>query len=97
MKLSTLLTVLSALFGTAAAILWFVSALVKTPDSFNIYVVRPHGAMPLGSVGGTYLGQGQSPDLTALGSALRRQSKFSALAAGCAGISAFLQTVSLAV
>lgn len=53
--------------------------------------------MPLNPMGATYLGQGQSPDLVALASALRRQSKFSALAAVSAGTSALLQTVSLLV
>jgi uncharacterized protein YjfI (DUF2170 family) len=96
-KISILLTILSALFAIAAAVLWFVSAVVKTPESFNIYVVRPYGVMPLSPMGATYLGQGQSPDLVALAGALRRQSKFSALAAGCAGISALLQTASLLV
>jgi uncharacterized protein YjfI (DUF2170 family) len=96
-KLSFILTILSALFAIAAAALWFVSAAVQTPNTFNIYVVRPHGVMPLNPIGATYLGQGQSPDLVALASALRRQSKFSALAAGSAGISALLQTASLLV
>lgn len=97
MNLTLILTILSAVFAIAAAALWFVSAVVKTPDSFNIYVVGPHGPKPLGPISGTYLGQGQSPDLIELASALRRQSKFSSLAAGCAGISALLQTATFLV
>jgi len=101
MKLSMLLTILSALFAITAAALWFVSAVVKTPDRFAIHVVRPNGPMgrPLGGnpIGGTYVGQAHSSDLVALASALRRQSKFSAWAAGCAGISALLQAASLCV
>ena len=99
MKIATALTALSALFAIAAALLWFVSAVVKTPDRFSIHVVRPDSFMgqPLGGdpLGGTYVGQAHSSDLVALANALRRQSKFSAWAAGCAGVSAILQTASL--
>ena len=48
-------------------------------------------------MGGTYVGNAYSNDLVALANALRRQSKFSAWAAGCAGVSAILQAASLAV
>ncbi len=100
-KLPLLLTILSALFAIAAAALWFVSAVVKTPGRFSIHVVRPNGTMgqPLGGnpMGGTYVGQAYSSDLVELARALRRQSKFSAWAAGCAGISALLQAASLCV
>ena len=91
----SVITILSALFAIAAAILWFVSAIVKTPTSFAIHVVRPH-LPPMGDpLGATYVGQAYSEDLISLANALKRQSKFSAWAAICAGISAFLQAVSV--
>lgn len=47
----------SAFFAFFAAILWFVSAIVKTPTSFSIHVARPQGlfGQPLGGdpFGGT--------------------------------------------
>ena len=98
MKLSIALAIVSALFAFAAAVLWFFSAVVKTPKSFSIHVARP-GLMgqPLGGnpLGGTYVGQAYSEDLIALASALRRQSRFSAWAAFCAGVSAIFQALSL--
>lgn len=86
------LTILSAIFALAAACLWFVSAIVKTPTSFAIHVVRPQWGGPLGGnpMGGTYIGHAYSKDLVSLADALKRQSKFSAWAAGCAGFSALL-------
>ena len=88
------ITILSALFAIFAAVLWFVSAVVKTPTSFGIYVVRPF-LPPMDPLGATYIGQGYSEDLISLANALKRQSRFSAWAAICAGISAFLQAVSV--
>ena len=96
------ITILSALFAFFAAVLWFVSGRVKTPTSFAIQVVRPH-IPPMGnSAGATYVGQAYSEDLSSLANALKRQSKFSAwaaicagISAGCAGISALLQTASV--
>jgi hypothetical protein len=92
------ITILSALFAIGAAVLWFFSAVVKTPTSFAIHVVRPQ-QQPMGGnpMGGTYGGQAYSEDLISLANALKRQSKFSAGAAICAGISALLQTASLLV
>ena len=94
----TAITILSALFAIAAAVLWFVSAVVKSPTTFKIHVVNPQ-QQPLGGnpVGGTYVGQAYSEDLVSLADSLKRQSKFSARAAICAGVSALLQTASLFV
>ena len=77
------LTILSALFAIVAAVLWFITAMVKTPMSFAIHVARPN-QQPMGGspMGGTYVGQAYSEDLVSLTSALKRQSKFSAWAAG---------------
>jgi hypothetical protein len=68
---------------------------VKTPTDFAIHVV--HTSKPMGGnpIGGTYVGQAYSEDLVSLANALRRQSKFSAWGAICAGISAIFQTASL--
>ena len=98
MKLSAVLAVVSALFAIVAAVLWFFSAVVKTPKSFSINVIRPDSmGLPFGGnpLGGTYVGQAYSEDLIALANALRRQSRFSAWAAFCAGVSAIFQTLSL--
>lgn len=97
-EMSTL-TFLSAIFAIAAAALWFASAVIKTPERFAIHVVAPNSTMgqPLGGnpLGGTYVGQAQSGDLVNLAHALRRQSRLSAWAASCAGVSAVLQVASL--
>jgi len=88
----------SAVFAIAAAILWFVSARIKTPESFSIHVARAgtlQGQLLAGGViGSQYAGHGYSPELTALGESMCRQSKWSAAAAVCAGIAAILQAVS---
>ena len=44
-------------------------------------------------MGGTYAGHGDSPALNELGEALRRQSKWSAVAAGFAAASALCQAL----
>jgi hypothetical protein len=94
----SVLTILSALFAIAAAVLWIFSAVVKTPTNFAIHVVRPiQPPMGVNPLEGTYVGQAYSRDLISLANALKRQSKFSAWAAICAGISALLQTASLIV
>jgi hypothetical protein len=80
----------SAAFAISAAALWFVSALVKTPSSFPI-AVDISAATWDGSVGGT----GYCPDLSNLGYALKRQSRWSAYAATCAGIAAILAAIPL--
>jgi hypothetical protein len=93
------LNFLSAFFAIAAAALWFISAVIKTPERFAIHVAAPDSVMghPLGGnpLGGSYVGQAHSNDLIALANALRRQSRLSAWAASCAGVSALLQAASL--
>jgi len=91
------LSLLSAIFAAAAAALWFVSAVVKIPKHFSIHVVSPYAGSGLGGspLGGAYVGQAHSNDLIVLANALRRQSRYSAWAAGCAGVSALLQAASL--
>ena len=79
-----------------AAVLWFWSATVSIPASgqFPITVVRPDAVMgPLGQpLGGTYVGNGYSPELQAwaseVSSAFALQSRLNGLAAISAGISA---------
>lgn len=82
MTLSTILNGLSAVSAIAAAWLWFQSARIRTPEKFSILV---------NSMFDESFGIGQSPELTALGNALVRQSKLSASAAVCAGVSALAQ------
>jgi hypothetical protein len=88
--MAALAAYLSAGCAFVAALLWWLSARVKTPRDFNVHV---HEAGTLGSLGGLtpLLGHGFSPELSALGNALVRQSTFSAWAAGFAGASALLQ------
>ena len=95
MKFSAALTAISTIFAIAAALLWLASARVKTPTHFSISVVRSNGAMgqPFGGnpLGASFVGQAHSQDLLDLATALRLQSKLSALAAACAAVSAFAQ------
>ena len=82
-KMMAIVTCLSVVFAIAAAILWFVSARVNTPEFFHIISVQVGGGV----------GSGHSPDLEKLAEALKKQSKFSAWAAICAGESAILQAI----
>ena len=86
-----LLLQVSSTTGIAAAILWAISAYVKTPKSFSVYVSAAEAG------GGQVVGYGSSPDLEKLGQALRRQSGFSAAAAISAAIAAVTQAISLRV
>ena len=80
----------SAIFAFLAAILWFLSARVPTPSNFIVTTFGHTDAF------GTHVsGQGSSPQLTELGNALLRQSRLSAYAAFCAGVSALFQVVAL--
>lgn len=90
------LNILTAIFAFVAAILWFLSAKIKTPNSFSIHVVKPD-EMPLGGnpMGGTYQGHAYSSDLIKLAESLSQQSKLSAWAAIFAGLSAIIQTISI--
>ena len=81
---------IAALFGALAAILWYRSSKVRTPETFSILVdITP--ATWDGSVGG----KGYSPDLQALGTALSSQSRLSKNAAICAAVAAICQAVGL--
>jgi hypothetical protein len=80
----------SAAFAFAAAILWWKSAIVKTPDRFSIHVLRTSGLMaqPLFA---KYVGHGHSPELENLGAALISQSRWNGWGAKCAAVAATLQ------
>ena len=90
MTLSECVNYAAAAFAIAAAVLWFMSARVKTPQSFGIAVTISTSPFD-GSSGGT----GHSPDLWNLGYALKRQSRLSAYAAACAAIAAILNTAAI--
>jgi len=87
----------SALCALVAAGFWLKSARIRTPSSFPISVVRPDSfGLPLGEpLGATYVGFGHSPAMNELGEALRKQSKWSAIAALAAAFSAACQAVSM--
>jgi hypothetical protein len=91
--------IFAVIFAFVAAILWWLSARVKTPDSFSIHVARPNlspGELSgLHPIGGTWVGQAHSEDLIELANALRHQSKLSASAAVFAGFSAFFQAFTI--
>jgi hypothetical protein len=78
------LQISTTIFALAAATLWFISASIKTPTTFEIT-----GA----DLGG--LVRAESPELTELGNAMKRQSRWSALAAKCAGVSAIAQAATI--
>jgi len=94
-----IINLLIALFAFVAAVLWLWSAKVKTPDTYSVHVTRPEGIMghPLGGdpLGGIYVGMAHSMDFKDLANGLKLQSRLSAAAAICAGISALLQAVSV--
>jgi hypothetical protein len=75
--------IVSAFFALAAAALWFMAALVKTPRSFFVQVISSHASQT--HVQGAEIiseGTGTSEELTALGHAITRQSRLNAWAAG---------------
>ena len=75
------LSVASAIFALAAAILWFVSAAgVKTPGIIAILARYDYT---------------ESPDLQVLAKQLCVQSRWSARAAICACVAAFLQALAI--
>ena len=90
------LTVLSAVFAGAAAVLWWCSAKVRMPTQFRIGLERPDSSFfdPMGPpLGIGPVAWSSSEELQQLGNALRRQSRLSAAAAVCAGVSAACQAV----
>jgi hypothetical protein len=90
MTIARYLNYTAAAFGFAAAVLWFVSAFVRTPSSFSV-AVDISAATWDASVGGV----GYSQDLSDLGDALKHQSRLSAYAAACAGMAAILGAAAL--
>ena len=79
------LNIFSALFAFLAAIFWLLSTRVKTPEAFSV-----HGVSVGGDVSSVH-----SKDFAILANALKKQSRFSAWAAMCAGCAAVLQAVEL--
>lgn len=87
----------AVIFALAAAIVGLVSVRIKMPQSFSINVAGTdsfEGKMSAGYVVGRKYAA-DSPDLTELSMALRRQSNLSAWAACCAIASAVLQIITL--
>src|SRR5690348_12872085 len=79
----------AAAFALCAAILWFVSASVRTPEAFANSVDLSNATWS------SLRGHGDSSDLMDLGAALKRQSRWSAHAAICAGVAAILGAMPL--
>src|SRR5690242_15525601 len=91
-----LFEILSAGLAFYAAFLWYKASKIRTPTSFSIHVVKP-GMRPIGGdpVGGTYMGQGYSEDLSILGESLSKQGKENAKAALFAGFAAITQGLAI--
>src|SRR5258706_334951 len=83
----------SALFALAAAFFWWRSTLVHTPEKFNVYTWEAGTFQAADAGAPALMGHGSSPELTALGLALVRQSKLNAWGAGCACVSAALSGI----
>lgn len=79
-----------AAFAFAAAVLWFKSAFIRMPSTLFVGTEIIESSYD-GSIGAF----SDSPDLTELGKSLRRQSLWSAYAAVCAGIAAFVSALGL--
>ena len=80
----------SAGFAVMAAILWFCSAMVKTPKEFSIQVTTLNEEHHL--VIGPFLStHAESPELNTLGKSVIKQSRLSARAALCAAAAAIFQ------
>jgi hypothetical protein len=98
MNTVALANVMSSGFALAAAVLWLLSALVKTPKAFPARAVQPDEYVenPIGGPIPEHApGTVQSEAHLQLGAALRRQSTLSASAAVCACVSAAAQAVAL--
>jgi hypothetical protein len=86
------LDIASAALPIAAAVLWFASAYVKTPQTFTVKVLTTHTAYS--DVAGSVIigdGFGSSPELEDLGAALIKQSRRSSWAAISAALAALCQ------
>ncbi|RFB80381.1 hypothetical protein [Methylovirgula sp. 4M-Z18] len=91
--ISQILGGLSAVAAIAAAIIWFKSAQVNTPQEFKVEVLVEliHNS---DNVDGSHIfvgGHGTSRELESLGNAMIEQSRLSGRAAIWAGASALLQ------
>ena len=94
MTLYILIQYASALFAFVAAALWWKSAIVRTPKKFGIHVVEVSG-LSSQPVGTKYVGYGYSKELTELGEALVRQSRWNSWGARSAAVAALLQTTTI--
>lgn len=96
--LGNILDIMTGITAIIAAVFWFKSAKIETPESFVIHVVKPD-RNPMGGnpMGGTYMGHAYSENLVKLAEALKKQSKLSAIAAGFAASSAIILSISIIV
>lgn len=87
----------SAAFAFFAAILWYLSARVKIPETFSNTVFRAGSFqakwLSNGFPNSQIVGQGESTEFTELGRALTQQGTWSKRAAACACAAALLQGV----
>ena len=96
MHLADYTNIVSAISAGAAAILWWLSARVKLPMSFNVHVVKPHGGVLGGNpLEGTYMGHAHSDDFEFLAKGLAKQSRLSSRAAIAAATAAASQSIAL--
>ena len=93
-----ILDILTVIAGIIAAVQWYRSAKIETPNNFSIHIVKPnHSPMGGNPLDGIYIGHAYSNDLVKLADALKRQSKLSANAAQFASVSAIAQAISIII
>lgn len=85
-----MLPLIGAAFAVLAAILWLSSALIRLPKDVGLVTVHTNKPPAAGALVG---GVAYSVGLDALGKAMSRQSRLSAYAAICAGISALCEAI----
>jgi len=95
--MGTSLNILSAITAILAASLWFISAAIKIPNDIGVYDNsthrRPKDAPVFMGLGGSLIASDFHEKTKTLLHALQKQSKLSAGAAICAGISALCQFI----
>lgn len=92
------LDILTVFAATIAAVFWFISATIKTPNKFDIFITKSDKS-PLGDnpLDWTTIWQWYSYDIVKLSNALKNQSKRSAIASIFAALSAIAQAISFIV
>jgi hypothetical protein len=89
------LQAIGAASAFAAAIFWFLSTRVRSPDTIRLFTVPPDEFLDAGFLGNPQ-GHVHSPDLNNLTNALKKQSSLNSWGAIFSAISATAQGIALA-